>query len=127
MIKSILFDLDGTFCDTANDLIETANQVYKKNNKSIISYEVGREIASDGINAFLNLRFDNNKDDFISLSKEFLSIYNDTFLNNASLFNGISYLLQNLDKKDVSWGIVTNKARYFSEKILRLCSKFWIS
>ena len=118
MIKSILFDLDGTFCDTANDLIETANQVYKKNNKSIISYEVGREIASDGINAFLNLRFDNNKDDFISLSKEFLSIYNDTFLNNASLFNGISYLLQNLDKKDVSWGIVTNKARYFSEKIL---------
>ena len=118
MIKSILFDLDGTFCDTANDLIETANQVYTKNNKSIISYEVGREIASDGINAFLNLRFDNNKDDFISLSNEFLSIYNDTFLNNASLFNGISYLLQNLDKKDVSWGIVTNKARYFSEKIL---------
>ena len=118
MIKSILFDLDGTLCDTANDLIETANQVYKKNNKSIISYEVGREIASDGINAFLNLRFDKNKDDFVSLSKEFLAIYNDKFLNNATLFNGISSLLQNLDKKNISWGIVTNKARYFSEKIL---------
>ena len=61
MIKSILFDLDGTFCDTANDLIETANQVYTNNNKSTISYEKGREIASDGINAFLNLRFDKNK------------------------------------------------------------------
>ncbi|MDC0183145.1 HAD hydrolase-like protein [Nitrosomonadales bacterium] len=118
MTKLILFDLDGTLCDTANDLIETANQIYIKNNKSIISYEVGREIASDGINAFLNLRFDNNKDDFISLSKEFLDVYNDIFLNNASLFNGISSLLQSLDKEDISWGIVTNKARYFSEKIL---------
>ena len=118
MIKSILFDLDGTFCDSANDLIETANHVYTNNNKSTISYEKGREIASDGINAFLNLRFDKNNDDYVSLSNEFLDIYQGSFLNNAVLFDGILDILQILDKKDINWGIVTNKARHFSEKIL---------
>ena len=48
----ILFDLDGTVVDTAHDLIETANNVYSNNAKHNISYEIGREIASDGVGSF---------------------------------------------------------------------------
>jgi phosphoglycolate phosphatase len=118
MIKLILFDLDGTFVDTAYDIIEAANKVYINNNKPIISYKVGREIASDGVSGFLKLKFDENKDDFDLLSEEFLSIYNDHFLNNALLFDGIIDVLEILEKKDIRWGVVTNKARFFSEKIL---------
>ena len=75
MIKTVLFDLDGTFIDTANDLISTANEIYSKNNKPSISYEEGREIASDGIRAFLKKRFDEKIDNFNLLSEDFLGVY----------------------------------------------------
>jgi len=118
MIRLILFDLDGTFVDTAFDLVESANKVYKNNNKLNISYEAGREIASDGIKSFLRYRFDEQEDNFNLLSKEFLDIYNQNFLNNPLLFNGIQHLLKDLASNGVKWGIVTNKARYFAENII---------
>ena len=119
MIRLILFDLDGTFVDTAFDIIESANIVFKNNNKLNISYEAGREIASDGIKAFLRYRFDEQEDNFDLLSKEFLNIYNQKFLNNPLLFNGIHQLLKDLECNGLKWGIVTNKARYFAENIIR--------
>ena len=118
MIRLILFDLDGTFVDTAFDLVESANKVYKNNNKLNISYEAGREIASDGIKSFLRYRFDEQEDNFNLLSKEFLDIYNQNFVNNPLLFNGIQHLLKDLASNGVKWGIVTNKARYFAENII---------
>ncbi len=119
LIRSILFDLDGTFVDTAQDLIETANIVYANNHKPNISYEVGREIASDGIRAFLRLRFNEERDNFDLLSEEFLTNYNKQFLNTPLLFDGIENLLLNLEEKGVRWGIVTNKVRYFAENIIK--------
>jgi 2-phosphoglycolate phosphatase len=119
LIRLILFDLDGTFVDTAQDLIETANIVYANNHKPNISYEVGREIASDGIRAFLRLQFDEERDNFDLLSEEFLTNYNKQFLNTPLLFDGIENLLLDLEEKGVRWGIVTNKARYFAENILK--------
>jgi|TARA_B110000238_G_scaffold129366_1_gene139669 2-phosphoglycolate phosphatase len=119
LISTVLFDLDGTFVDTAFDIIETANIVYKNNYKSEIPYEVGREIASDGVKAYLKLRFDEDKDDFDLLTEEFLTIYNQQFLNNPLLFDGIENLLLALEGNGVNWGIVTNKPRYFSENILK--------
>ena len=35
MIKSIIFDFDGTLVDTAPGLILTANKIFKKYNKDI--------------------------------------------------------------------------------------------
>ena len=119
MIKTVLFDLDGTFVDTAFDLIETANLVFANNHKSNISYEVGREIASDGVKAFLRLRFNENRDNFNLLSEEFLTIYNQQFLNNPLLFDGIEDLLLGLGRNGLTWGIVTNKPRYFAENIIK--------
>ena len=118
MIKTVLFDLDGTFIDTANDLISTANEIYSKNNKPSISYEEGREIASDGIRAFLKKRFDEKIDNFNLLSEDFLGVYKKNFLNNPILFDDFIETLSILEKHEVRWGIVTNKARYFAEKII---------
>ena len=124
MIKKVLFDLDGTFIDSAHDLVKSANDLYKSLNKHSISFEEGREIASDGIKAFLNLRFDEATDDFPSLTAEFIKIYKSNILNNPVLFDGIGELINFLDYKKIGWGIITNKHRCFVEIILKFVKTF---
>ncbi len=82
MHKAVLFDFDGTFADTAHDLISAANIIYHLYDKEPINFEEGRAIASDGIRAFLNMRFNEEEYDFSSLAQEFLNCYRENILNN---------------------------------------------
>ena len=72
MINKVLFDLDGTFIDSAHDLVKSANDLYLFHKKPLISFEDGRAVASDGIRAFLNLRFDEALDKYASPTDEFI-------------------------------------------------------
>ena len=118
LYKAFLFDFDGTFADTAPDLIASANYIYSKYNKPSISYEEGRAVASDGTRAFLNLRFDISKNSLEVITLEFLSYYRKNLLQKTILFDGINSLVNLLIKEKIKWGVVTNKPREFTEKIL---------
>ena len=118
LYKAFLFDFDGTFADTAPDLIASANYIYSKYNKPSISYEDGRAVASDGTRAFLNLRFDINQNSLEVITLEFLSHYRKNLLQKTILFDGINSLVNLLIKEKIKWGVVTNKPREFTEKIL---------
>jgi len=119
-IKAVLFDFDGTFGDTAPDLIHSANFIFNQHNKEILSFAEGRQIASDGIKAFLDKRFDNSVDDYEQLTKEFLNYYYNHLQDNFKLFDGIDSLIDSLDKNNIAWGIVTNKSRLLTDKLLNL-------
>ena len=118
LYKAFLFDFDGTFADTAPDLIASANYIYAKYNKPSISYEEGRAIASDGTKAFLNLRFDISQSNLEVISLEFLDYYRKNLLQKTILFDGIYTLIDLLIKEKIKWGIATNKPREFTVKIL---------
>ena len=118
LYKAFLFDFDGTFADTAPDLIASANYIYSKYNKPSISYEDGRAVASDGTRAFLNLRFDISQNSLEVITLEFLSYYRKNLLQKTILFDGINSLVNLLIKEKIKWGVVTNKPREFTEKIL---------
>jgi len=119
-IKAVLFDFDGTFGDTAPDLIHSANFIFNQHNKEILSFTEGRQIASDGIKAFLDKRFDSSIDDYEQLTKEFLNYYYNHLQDNFKLFDGIDSLIDSLDKNNIAWGIVTNKSRMLTDKLLNL-------
>ena len=119
-IKAVLFDFDGTFGDTAPDLIHSANFIFNQHNKEILSFTEGRQIASDGIKAFLDKRFDSSIDDYEQLTKEFLNYYYNHLHDNFKLFEGIDSLIDSLDKNNIAWGIVTNKSRMLTDKLLNL-------
>lgn len=119
MIKKVLFDLDGTLIDSAHDLVQSANDLYAMHSHSPITFEEGREVASDGIRAYLNLRFNEEADNFSVLTNEFINIYKSNILNNPILFDGIHDLIALLDKNKIGWGIITNKHRCFVEMILK--------
>ena len=119
-IKAVLFDFDGTFGDTAPDLLNAANYIFKKHHKDQIDFNTGRQIASDGVKAFLDKRFDESKDDYNNLFDQFIDYYQQHSNDNFVLFDGVKKLIDFLDKNKISWGIVTNKSRSLTENLLRL-------
>lgn len=122
--KGVLFDLDGTLLDTANDLGAALNHVLKLNNIEQVSKERFRPIASDGAAGLLNLGFQEKiKDyDMSELRKTFLNYYENNIATETCLYPGIKELLSVLDKKNIPWGIVTNKPEYLTLKLLpRYC------
>ena len=117
MIKSIIFDFDGTLVDTAPGLILTANKIFKKYNKDLIDSQQGVLIASNGITAFLKLRFTDEEIANNSLFDEFFKQYINDCCHDANFFDGFDDLLKTLKNKGILLGIVTNKPRIFTNKI----------
>lgn len=114
---AVLFDLDGTLLDTANDLGEALNYVLKNKGLEAVDREKYRPIASDGAKGLLELGFGEklSEFDFDELRLEFLNYYEQNIAVHTCLYPGIEDLLSSLDGLDIPWGIVTNKPEYLSK------------
>ena len=118
MIKAIIFDFDGTLVDTAPDLIASANYVFKKHNQLEITYHEGLACSSDGTLAFLLKRFSKEEIDSQDLVNEFIEFYITVCADNVSLFSDLEFLLKDLHQQNIILGIVTNKPKIFTHKII---------
>lgn len=120
--KGIFFDLDGTLADTAPDLVAAANQLLIARNLPPKPYEVLRPCASAGARGLIGGAFGIGTDhpDFIPLRDEFFANYEKALLVNSMLFEGVDYLLDQLDGANLPWGIVTNKSERFTHPLTEL-------
>ena len=120
--KGIFFDLDGTLADTAPDLVAAANQLLITRNLPPKQYEVLRPCASAGARGLIGGAFGIGTDhpDFIPLRDEFFANYEKALLVNSVLFEGVDYLLEQLDGANLPWGIVTNKSERFTHPLTEL-------
>lgn len=110
-ISCVLFDLDGTLLDTADDLGAALNYVLSQHSMPAVSPVLYRPVASDGAKGLLELGFGEQLQeyDYESLRKEFLDYYQQNIAQHTKLYPGIAKLLTTLDNKSIPWGIVTNK------------------
>ena len=115
-----LFDLDGTLLDTAREFHIALNEILDKEKRPHKSFENVREKVSDGAGALVSLGFDINEQnvDFENKRNDLLKAYEKVYLNSEP-FNGVEEIISSFEKKNIDWGIVTNKPRVFSEQIFK--------
>lgn len=117
-IKTVLFDLDGTLADTAPDLANALNHVLKLHNCDPLPYETIRPFVSHGGAALVTLGFGKDHPEFDTIYKELLAHYEANIANETTLFPGMNELLLELEDKNISWGVVTNKPAWLTEPLL---------
>ena len=120
-IRSVLFDLDGTLADTAPDLGFALNQQRLKRGMAELSVVDLRIHASSGARGLLQQGFGIGPEDagYPEMRDEFLDLYEKNLARSSALFPGVSSLLNDIEDRGLTWGIVTNKAERFTFPLLR--------
>ena len=115
-IQAILFDLDGTFADTAPDLGYAVNLMRKARNLPPVPDEKTRPVTSSGARGLLGAGFGLTPDhaDYPAMRDEFLNLYEANLCRETRLFDGMAQLIDTLEGRGYAWGIVTNKAERFA-------------
>jgi len=118
----VFFDLDGTLADTAPDLVAATNQLLSTRNLPLMPYEQLRPCASAGARGLIGGAFgiDTKHPDFIPLRDEFFANYEKALFIHSKLFDGMEYLLEQLDSAKLPWGIITNKSERFTNPLTEL-------
>ncbi len=120
-IRAVLFDLDGTLADTADDLALALNRLRLEHQLAPLPLARTRPYTSSGARGLLKIGFDLDPDDvrYASMKERFLDLYGESLCVHTRLFEGMADLLGELEHKAVAWGIVTNKSKRFTEPLVR--------
>lgn len=107
--------------DTAPDLGLALNIQRERHGLIPLTLDKIRPHASHGSRGLLALGFGLTPEDdsFSQMRHEYLSLYDEVFMQSPVLFDGIQELLMAIENKGLRWGVVTNKPRRFSEPLLK--------
>lgn len=121
MTRAVLFDLDGTFADTAPDLGRAVNMMRSARGLAPVALSETRRVTSLGARGLLGVGFGMTPDhaDYAAMRDEFLQIYENNLCCDTQLFPGIAELVDRLEAEALPWGIVTNKAERFALPLMR--------
>lgn len=121
MIRAVLFDLDGTFADTAPDLARAVNAMRAARSLPPAPLEDTRRVTSMGARGLLGVGFgiDPSHPEYAAMRDEFLQLYENELCCDTTLFPGMSALVDALEAQGLPWGIVTNKAMRFAAPLMQ--------
>jgi len=120
-LECVLFDLDGTLIDTAPDFIYVLNKLLVGQKRTPIHADEITLRVSNGASALIEYAFeiDHEHQDFNDLLSQLLKLYEDKInTTESTLYPGIDKLLDTLTTNEIPWGVVTNKAALYAEKLL---------
>lgn len=116
MLRAVFFDLDGTLADTAPDLGDALNRLLVEEGRQPLSLPTLRPHVSAGSRGMLKVGFGlfPEHPDYPELQRRFLAHYEARLCVGTCLFPGMEALLNSLETRGISWGVVTNKPARFT-------------
>lgn len=122
MINTVLFDLDGTFADTAPDLCHVLNTMRSSRGLAPVPLAATRPVTSLGARGMLGVGFDlgPSHPEYAAMREEFLELYGKNLCRETCLFPGMAEALTALEACGLRWGIVTNKAERYARPLIAL-------
>ncbi|MDJ0919306.1 MAG: HAD-IA family hydrolase [Woeseiaceae bacterium] len=116
---AVFFDLDGTLIDTAPDMIAVLQQMQKDLGDDPVDYDLGRSHVSNGSQGLVRLAFGELDDEpRLALQQDYLDRYSNKLCEETSLFPGLAEMLDEFDRHDRPWGVVTNKPAFLTEPLM---------
>ncbi len=118
-LRAVLFDLDGTILDTAPDMHRSLNELLGERRRSALPYSAVRPQVSHGAAGVVKVGFpDTGREEFLALQRRFIELYQAGLSLETRLFPGMNQVLDELSRRGLRAGIVTNKAGCLTEPLL---------
>lgn len=129
MIKTVIFDLDGTLLNTLEDLKDSTNFAMREFGYGERSLEEVRNFVGNGVRKLIERAIkkpspqpngeEANVDECLECFKKH---YSQNMYNKTAPYDGIIEVLENLQSKGIKTGVVSNK---FDAAVKELCKKYF--
>lgn len=111
MIKTVIFDLDGTLLNTLDDLRNGVNIVLRKRGYPERTLDEIRRFVGNGVKKLVERALPEGKseEEKAACLAEFKEAYNQCMAEKTAPFDGICELLKALKAKDIHVAVLSNK------------------
>ena len=119
-LKAVVFDLDGTLVDTAEEFIVVVQALRADHGLDAMNEQRIRSTVSSGARALvrLGLNLQESAPEFESKRLRLLELYSGVLGSAAKPYPGLEALISSLQERGIAWGVCTNKPRAYTDPLM---------
>jgi len=123
-MSTLVFDLDGTLVDTAPDLIDTLNLIFKREGLPPVPYDTARNLIGGGARLMIARGIEAEgrtlpPGELDRMFADFIAHYSAHIADRSRPFPGLLEALDMLETKGWRFAVCTNKLEHLSLLLLR--------